>query len=436
MYESKQLKLLILIFLYTLSFFTKNQYIAYVSILLIYLLILFSKILDSYLCAISTIPCMGVFDNIGITTFYNVAFVLFLIRLLIYYIKNNKPIRMSFLVLFLYLNVYNLAILFFNNLINVNIIINSIGFFTSTMVFSLTIGIVEIKRGIKQIYYWMFYFIILSFILGAITDILKWGFPLPEAHRLVGLMRDANYFSSFTAITTFSFFIIFKKIGISPIILTIVGLLTVSKMFLLIILVSYIYLLVVNFNKMKILFSYKLPLYKAIFSFVLCIISLIVVFLFSNYIMDKYFYRLTEYTLTTGRSYIWSQYFQRITRSISGFFFGKSLSYSVLYSVQFNNVTMVAHNTFFDILLSFGVINFFIIFYVFVKYFTHIKYNKNDYILLIILFIIMSSLSWLMIDNFFYLLLYISLVVDKNTYQNNRILLTTKNNIIMSQNKY
>lgn len=415
MSRSTNFKLFFLIFLYIVSFISSNEYVGYICIICIYSLILFSKILDSYLCSISTIPCMGVFDNIGINSFYNIAFILFLIRLIFYYLKSNSHIPIILLLLFVYINAYNIIVLILNDMISIDTINNSIGFFTATMVLSLTIEISEIKCAMRHAYYWMFTFILLSFLLGGIRDISMWGFPLPEAHRLSGLMRDPNYLSSFTAITIFSYFVIFDRLGITPFILTIVGLLTVSKMFLIIVIISYLYLIIVNLNKILHTIKSRMPIHKALFFIIIFFTTLLIIVLFSNYFFSKYFYRLTEYTLTTGRTFIWGQYLNEITNSMSGLFFGKSLSYSIVYEVKFGGTIMVVHNTFFDILLSFGLLNFILIIYAIYKYFTKIKYNKNDFVLIIILFIIMSSLSWLMIDNFFYLTLYIFLSICSNS---------------------
>ena len=392
---------------YILAYSLQLSHLSYVIIAGIYLIILFSNLEYAILYTFTTIPCMGLFDSIGFKYFYNIAFILLLFKIIISRPKSLSTINKTLIVLFFIFSFYNLVIGFVNKLNYKDLLINTSGFFTSTMIFALLLG--NKILNLKKAYYYLGIFILVSFLLGYIYDLIRFDFVIPDMHRLVGLMRDPNYFSAYAAIVTFMAYPIFKKIKVLSILIFAVALWSVSKMFLLISIVTIILLLIMNYKYFINLFKVfkNLVLWKKIIIICVSLVVLAIAIIFIQKVGYKYLIRLKEFSLLTGRGYIWSEYFKYLGNDQLGLIFGKSMSYNQFYNVVYSDSHMVAHNTFLDILLSFGIFGYIIIalavIYILKK--EKLQFNINAISLVVIIFILMMSLSYLMTDNFYILLL-------------------------------
>ena len=417
MFSKKDISLfLLLIVLYFTAFLINSLFYSIIIILIVYIFIAFAKTSTSIIVLYSTIPCLGLFDNIGYTYFYNVATLILLIKMMVGLILNKRKINFYMFLLLLFLLLYNAILTVANNIMSINRILQLISFGSS----SLLLPFLTNKRDFdaNKIYYTLTIFLILSFFLGLCRDITIWGFPLPNNHRLVGLMRDPNYFSAYASITIFSSLILFKKIRISAICLFFITFLSISKMFLLITIVSIIFLAITNFNKFIMLFTKKQSLKSLIFKITIILFSTTTILILFFFLFNKYANRIFGTTLTTGRTYIWSEYLKILFTDSTTFFCGRSIFYNSIFNITYTEPNMVAHNTILDVLMSYGFFIALLIHILFIRFITKYKLNKYKILLLIILMILIMSLSFLMTDNFYILLLYIFNVLNKNNFQN------------------
>ena len=395
----------IIIFLYFINLFINNIIIALITISFVYLCILFCKKETSIILSISTVPCMGVFDDVGFLYFYNFALLLLLIKLSFINCLNCKKINIKIPILIFILVIYNLVIQLYSGLFSIKHLIDLCGFIISSL--TLFFALYE-DINVKKLCKILTIFMIVSFIIGFIKDTFVWGFPLPDKHRLIGLMRDPNYFSAWASILIFSSIILHKKINLSTFILFLAALLSFSKMFLIICIISSLCLIVIFFNNiLNFIFTKKRTVYCQTLFVSLSAILVVFFCLLGFFVIDKYFIRFSSTTLTTGRTFIWNEYITRIINDPFSMVFGRSISYSSFYTIYYTEANMVAHNTLLDIILSYGIFGTFIIILFLYNYISNIRINKNNITIFIILLIITFSLSWLMIDHFYILLLYI-----------------------------
>lgn len=420
MLTKKDIKLfLFLIILYFTSFFINNLFYSIITIFIVYMLIAFSKTSTSIIVLYSTIPCLGLFDNIGFTYFYNIAILILLLKMIIALIFKKRKINFYMFLLFTFLFIYNCILIVANNIATVNRMLQLISLGTS----SLLLPFLTNKNDFNtcKIYYTLTIFLLLSFSLGLCRDITLWGFPLPNNHRLVGLMRDPNYFSAYASITIFSSLILFKKLKLSAVCLFFITFLSISKMFLLITIVSIIFLLITNFNKLITIISKKQTLKLLIFKISIITIIVIAIPIIFYFLYDKYSSRIFGTTLTTGRTYIWTEYLKILFSDNSTFLWGKSIFYNSIYNITYTESNMVAHNTIIDTIMSYGFFISLLIYISFIKFIAHYKLNKYKTLLLIIFFILIMSLSFLMADNFYILLLYVFNILNMNDFQKSTV---------------
>ena len=192
-------------------------------------------------------------------------------------------------------------------------------------------------------------------------------------------------------------------------------------MFLLITIVSIIFLLITNFNKLITIISKKQTLKLLIFKISVITIIVIAIPIIFYFLYDKYSSRIFGTTLTTGRTYIWTEYLKILFSDNSTFLWGKSIFYNSIYNITYTESNMVAHNTIIDTIMSYGFFISLLIYISFIKFIAHYKLNKYKTLLLIIFFILIMSLSFLMADNFYILLLYVFNILNMNDFQKSTV---------------
>ena len=166
----------------------------------------------------------------------------------------------------------------------------------------------------------------------------------------------------------------------------------------------------------------KINLKNDIFLFLISFIIFIIAYNegIINLIIDKYTYRTETTSLLTGRDYLWSFYFNSIFDSIKNLLIGNSLTYypNILNPGQNNDffTNFIAHNTYLDIIVSWGIIGT-CIYIIFVKKIidnfnktlnNKFKVKNNDfYICGIVYLMSLMALSYLGADAFAIILLYL-----------------------------
>ena len=138
---------------------------------------------------------------------------------------------------------------------------------------------------------------------------------------------------------------------------------------------------------------------------------------FANEILTKYLYRTDSVSLFTGREYIQEFYIKALYDDPITLLFGRSTSYANVLNIGYDisnpfYYNIVAHNTYLDIILSWGI--FGMIIYIIDIYQMFCIFKKNFYpakkytlLLAFLIGLCLFSLSYLMLDFFAILILYV-----------------------------
>lgn len=140
-----------------------------------------------------------------------------------------------------------------------------------------------------------------------------------------------------------------------------------------------------------------------------------------DYIVEKYLYRTSTTSAFTGRDYIQEYYLNILINNPSRLIFGSSSKYNHLLGIGHEIGSeffedMVAHNTYLDIILAWGILGF--LWYMFFiynlqnslkrQYNLNTNENKNSYYTLLILVCgFLFVLSYMFVDFFAIMLIYI-----------------------------
>ncbi len=408
------------IFAILLAFISNNRFIMMGSLVLFYVLIFVSKLPVSYSLVFFSLPLMGVFDNLGFKYFFNFAIIVLFIKLIFYIFTHRIKIKypiILFGILFLFL--YDCLNAMINNLFSLSYLGNFNIWITYLILF-LTISIFS-EISIKKIYYYFYTGFVFSVFLCGFSVLMKWGVHIPTAYRFVGMSRDPNYYSIFALSLILAAPILFnsKRKWFFMVSVFAMGILSISKMYILMVfgclglyLLKYFYDLV--FLQKKIRFE------KVILGIgvgVAAIVFLSVSGLMGT-ILDKYIFRLGTTTLTTGRDYLQSTFMHKLFSETQTFLFGRSLDYNYVYMIQYSQSSaMVAHNTYIDVLMTFGIFVglFYVLFliYIFSKYPKKSSFTYSKFVLIAFFIISIFSLSYLKIDSFIFIVLFILICVKK-----------------------
>ena len=404
---------IILLLLLSGAYILNNTLLMVLSIILAYSLIIFSNFNKGIRYIYFLMPLAGIFDNLGFKYLFNIAIFILFIRLIIENLIYNKPIINKLTVLFLIIIVWDIIITIFSNLFNINYIAN-ISLYSSWLIFAYIIN----KKGLdyNNLIKYLFIGYLLSCILCIYYIFNRWGFDIPDMYRFKGLARDANYFATYSLILLFGS----KKLYLRLISL-IFGLLSTSKMFLLLLVLG-IFLKMI-FIIWDIILNKRRINMKRLYLQISIFLILIIIFAYSGLlqiIYDKYIFRFLEYDFTTGRFEIQIKYISQMLSDPISFLFGRGLKYRLFYSVPFaKEANMIAHNTYLDIMLGFGVIGFIIFIYMFYKICKqYLCKNKDSIILLIVFLLNLLALSYLSADLFAFILLLIMLSFKERRLEN------------------
>lgn len=357
--------------------------------------------------------CSALYDNIGFQYIFNLTIVIFVAKLLLTKkIKLNKILSLFFVVLILYEIILSL--------INIGISTNLLSLVTLFSSYLFIILIISSKNkeyiDIELIYKYFFWGFLMSAIAGYMYPISNWGIAnIPVAYRFKGLLRDSNYYSVDALLLMISSMIYKNKITKEAIIVFLVGLLAISKMFILVSLLTFILMV---FYKMTQIKSKKQIM--LIITLLLCIPALLYAInktSFFNEILTKYLYRNDSVSLFTGREYIQGFYIKELYNDPITLLFGRSTSYANVLNIghDINDpfyYNIVAHNTYLDVILSWGIFGMILYIINIQQMFKIYKnnFNANKKYTLFFMFLIglcLFALSYLMLDFFAILILYI-----------------------------
>ena len=412
----------------------------YITLILNLLIIIFAKE-TSYMPLIMYMhPNSAMYDDIGFTYLFNVTIFLIVLKLIFtkrMFLPKKEVIIFSLILVWeIFLNILDSSVK--SNMLSL------ISWISSYVILIFMANKVE-KIDFNKVYKYFFFGFVLSVLAGLSYPINKWGLNIPVAYRFVGLLRDPNYY---TVDALFLMFSSFKyknnnKLNIYFIVAFICGILSVSKMFILEIIIGVVIALffkMINNKKIR-----KNTFFKTILMF-FTVFSIFVYLIVNTNMIDtmlnKYLYRTGTTSILTGRDYIQKYYINILFDNPKNLLLGNSmLKYSKVLGLGseegrsfFEN--MVAHNTYLDVILSWGIfgallylyfiyriVNLYILFLKEKKIYIEKKFDNAT--LLICLFLIsLFALSYLSVDVFAILMIY--LIIFK--FSSNNIEKESKNN--------
>ena len=261
-------------------------------------------------------------------------------------------------------------------------------------------------------------------ICGIFIPIAKFGMQIPKSYRFSGLMRDSNGYSLellLLIITAPIYFKLTKKNSLVLIItFSIFGFLGISKMFLICLSFIFVYKLIFK-DKIK---SKKVINLKNILIFIIIAIILVYInnkFDLINMFKNNYFKRFENGDLTSGRANIVNYYIEILLKDPITLFFGRSLEY---YKIIGYKGYLEAHNTWLELILSYGIIGSIIYFAFIIKLIksnnkNRILYKKELILAIIIFAFCLNALPILSGDALAILILYMFLI--KNVNEKNKM---------------
>ena len=333
------------------SFLSKSPIFSIAFSLFIFGFFLFQDLDKCFSILLFFLPLQGIFDSSNFLYFINILGGLYFVKLIFIY-KKFHPIFL--LILFLYL--YNFLLLIIN-FTDFSSIISATSFFVS--ISSLVLSALlkdKINFTAKRNFYLFFFGCLLSGLFSYINLFSEYGFSM--SIRLVSLARDANYFALYCLC---GFFFANYFLGtdaysssktyfrICKYLFLILGLLTTSKMFLLMLCLGLVISFFISkhrFTRKKIAIAMSLIMIGAIIATSLGIF---------NFFIERYIGRIDFSDITTGRSDISLAFLSAQFSDVGRAIFGVGTNYSNVYNIVYNAEHMSCHLAYQEMLLSFGM---------------------------------------------------------------------------------
>lgn len=359
-------------------------------------------------------PNSALYDDIGFSYLFNITLFIAAIKLLI--CNKLKINKLSVSIFSVILCIEIIAILR-ANVIGTELlsIVSWIASYLVLILFSSKMKKIEFMLSYK---YFFFGFVV-AFICGIAYPLSRWGINnIPVAYRFTGLLRDPNYYSIDALLLIFSASTYAKLANKNQFVYMIsaicMGICSVSKTFIVLLLLGFALKIILNMKKINI---------KKMFISILIIFTSILILDKTGYldiIIEKFIYRTETTSIFTGRDYLLSFYLQTIVDNPINFLLGNSLlEYpNVLNPGQGNEyfTNFLAHNTYLDLILAWGIIGV-ILYTIFLicivknakySYRDYYLYNNKDFIIILTIFLFsLLVLSYLAADVFAIMLLYI-----------------------------
>lgn len=407
-------------------FFVGNRFTSIVNLLAIVVIYLYILIQDKetalYLLFF-LIPNIRIADNIGFSGFINIAFLLVAVKWILAKMRKINKYGLMLAVLALAFSLIHIVI--YDNYISY--IVEAINIFVNILVMICILGDKCESLSVEKIVRYLSLGVISSMAVYILANASSISSVFSSNLRLNGYGDDPNYYSIYLLV---SIALILNKIKeakgtISDIIivllLTLMGLLTSSKMFILccaVLVICFVIAILRHFN---------VSIFKSIMAVIIAGgVALIIQRDNIIYLFEKVIDRFSNlessgasflYALTTGRSKILEEYWKIFWGDLSTCLFGKGLMYNKHLAPLFGD-TRVAHNTYFDWFLCWGLIGgiiLFVLMFKFIKQYTEkqrlLSYSCMPlYVFLATIF----SLSCLTADMFWYILLLVLLPFKKS----------------------
>ena len=410
--------ILILLVLF-LAFLFKKTTISIIASIIIYAIIVFSSIESGLGIVLLLLPLSGMFDDVGFLHLFNLSVVVFSIKCFFNSCLKNKFNHNSIfaLVFLIILIIYEIINAILNNIFNSSYFNNFSIWFGYILIIVLSSYLNEINP--KKMFLMLFVGFIVSCGLCVVDILTKWGTEVPNEYRFVGLMRDPNYYSLIAIIIIFSSVYVFKKNikYVFSIIAFFLGLLSVSKMFLFLCAIGIIcyllhYILMLIIEKKRINDVFIKVLFGLIIIFMVVYITGAI-----DFFVNKYLFRFSSYKLTTGRDYIQGSFIKILSNDTITLLFGKTLDYNKVFKIAYaDSLEMVAHNTYLDLILSFGIIGtvlYLLMFKKIINMYKRFILNHNTIIFILLFMLSLLALSNLKSDNFIIYIIFIIISMHK-----------------------
>lgn len=359
-------------------------------------------------------PNSALYDDIGFSYLFNITIFIASIKLLII---NKLKINKLAVSIFSVILCIEIITILKANVIGTELL-SMVSWIASYLVLILYSSKME-KIEFTLAYKYFFFGFVIAFICGIAYPLSRWGITnIPVAYRFTGLLRDPNYYSIDALLLIFSAGTYAKLTNKNQFVYMILaicmGICSVSKTFIVLLLLGFALKIILNVKKINIK--------KMFISILIIFISALILYKtgYVDIIIEKIVYRTETTSFFTGRDYLLSFYLQTIVDSPVNFLLGNSLlKYpNVLNPGQGNEyfTNFLAHNTYLDLILAWGIIGV-ILFTLFLiciaknakySYKDFYSYNNKDFIVILIIFLFsLLVLSYLAADVFAIIILYI-----------------------------
>lgn len=358
-------------------------------------------------------PLSATYDKLGFTYLFNFSILILLIKLFIIY-RPSLERKSTFL--FLLIVLLEFILILKEGELDYRII--SLGSWIASYLLLIFYSNKIDKINFKVVYKYFYIGFLLGALLGFTYPVMRWGIlNIPTAYRFTGLLRDPNYYCIdallliFSANTYSKLTERNKYILIFPILC--LGALSISKTFVILMVLGVVLISIINIKKIKV---------KQIFAGIAALSIIFVILYNMNFIdifIEKFVYRTETTTLLTGRDDLYKYYINELLNNPFNLIFGNSMiNYPYVLSVGSVDsfyTNFVAHNTFLDVVLSWGVIG--TILYITLLYCIFknsvfkgvvIKKRNDDFVILLITGLLaLCVLSYLAVDFFAIIILYL-----------------------------
>lgn len=346
--------MIIISVLFILSYTMSINSLLWIIYLLIILKVSVSNFEESIYIILFLLPNIRIFDPTGHTFLINL---LLLYIIMLYFFKKSFAFKVKHLLYLIILVSFDIFHIVFSQ--NITSIFANISWYSAFIIFIISLT----DKNTSVLKNKSFYFLSRGVILSALVGYIANPYFLEYSGRLYGMAGDPNYFSVYILACIFSILPLLedrkdKKNFFIFVVLVMLGMLTLSKMFLIIFvflsLASCVYLLVfthkTNFRQKKFL------IYLVLFVSLLMVMNPSVVLTLTDNILVRFNLRNSSSfslnSVTTGRSSILTYYLEQLAVSPLLFIVGYGKEYFNYFS------TIAVHNTYLDIILSWGIIGF------------------------------------------------------------------------------
>ena len=384
--------ILFLILCFALTFYISNRFLAIFLSCIVFAFFILNSINNCLTLLIFFLPLQGIFDGAGFFYFYNILIFLFFIKL---FFKKSKISKYDIFVILFFIYDILLLMFYFDNITS---LLSALSLFISILCISFvgknmdTLKFLTINN-VRCFFIGCF----LSAIFSYTSLFISYGFDL--SIRLISLTRDANYFATLCCCGFFLADYIYKQnhkkkeFIVYKYLFLVLGLLTTSKMFLLVVIFA---LIVYCFRKRKnILANINAKKFFFVVFFILCL-RMLGIF---DFVFDRYIARINFGDITTGRVDITLSFVSEQFKDPLKTFFGVGTNYSNVYNIIYNSEHMSCHLTYVEIFLSFGIIGgilFLItIFFLVRSYFYSFKFNISNFFISFWIFLICCFAMWI-----------------------------------------